>query len=146
MTSTEDGGRLPRRSWTGIVHAFGERQGCSALPADSVSAKRTQLDHWLDQGPGTCLRKTFARINRALGDPGRIRRAVRAAVLGIRRSGTAVAARHKIGIATQFLQICAEVMRSGIWFEEYYLYQLYLPERWRSRARQFPKFSQSRPA
>jgi hypothetical protein len=111
-----------------------------------LQQKRTQLDHWLDQGPGTRLRKALARINRALGDPGRIRRAVRAAVLGIRRSGTAVAARHKVGIATQFLQICAEVMRSGIWFEEYYLYQLYIPERWRSRTRQFPTYSQSGPA
>lgn len=108
--------------------------------------KRTQLDHWLDHGPGTRLRKTLARINRALGNPGRIRRAVQAAVLGTHRSGTTVAARHKIGIATQFLQIFTEVMRSGISFEEYYLYQLYLPERWRARTRQFPKRSQSGPA
>src|SRR5262249_38051248 len=49
-------------------------------------------------------------------------------------------ARHKIGISTQFLQICAEVARSGISFEEYYLYQLYLPDRWRSRIRQLPAY------
>ena len=107
---------------------------------------RTQLDRWLDGGPGTRLRKTLARINRALGNPGRILRAVQAAVLGTFRSGTAVAARHKVGIATQFLQILAEVTRSGIWSEEYYLYQLYIPERWRTRTRHFPRCSQSRPA
>jgi putative polysaccharide biosynthesis protein len=111
-----------------------------------VQQKRTQLDHWLDHGPGTRLRKTLARINIALGNPGRILRAVQAAVLGTYRSGTAVAARHKIGIATQFLQIFAEVTRGGIWFEEYYLYQLYIPERWRARTRHFPRCSQSRPA
>ena len=53
--------------------------------------QRTQLDLWLDHGPGTRLRKTLARINRALGNPGRILRAVQAAVLGTYRSGTAVA-------------------------------------------------------
>ena len=37
-------------------------------------------------------------------------------------------------------------MRSGILFEEYYLYQLYLPARWRSRRQQFPDDSQSYPA
>jgi hypothetical protein len=37
-------------------------------------------------------------------------------------------------------------MRSGILFEEYYLYQLYLPNRWRSRMREFPDESQSIPA
>jgi Sugar-transfer associated ATP-grasp len=108
--------------------------------------KRTQLNQWLAQGPGTRLRKILARINRDLGNPGRIWRAFQAAVRGTYRSGTAVAARHKIGIATQFLQIFAEVTRSGILFEEYYLYQLYLPERWRARKRQFPKDSQSGPA
>ena len=59
-------------------------------------------------------------------------------MLGIHRSGTAVSAQHGIGITTQFLEIFAEVMRSGILFEEYYLYQLYLPARWRSRRQQFP--------
>ena len=108
--------------------------------------QRTQLDHWLDHGPGTRLRKTLARINRALGNPGRIVRAVQAALLGTYRSGAAVAARYKIGIATQFLQIFSEVTRSGIWFEEYYLYQLYIPERWRARTRHFPRLSHSRPA
>jgi Sugar-transfer associated ATP-grasp len=111
-----------------------------------IQQKRTQLDHWLDHGPGTCLRKTLARINKALGNPGRFLRSVQAAILGTYRSGAAVAARHKIGIATQFLQIFAEAARSGIWFEEYYLYQLYLPERWLSRTRQFPTYSQSGPA
>src|SRR5262249_31389074 len=106
-----------------------------------LQQKSAQLDHWLDQGPGTRLRKILARINGALGDPGRVRRAFQAAVLGICRSGSSVAARHKIGITTQFLQIFVEVVRSGIWFEEYYLCQLYLPERWRSRARHFPKWS-----
>jgi Sugar-transfer associated ATP-grasp len=110
-----------------------------------LQQKRTQLDHWLVHGQGTRLRKTLARTNRALGNPGRIMRAVQAAVLGTHRSGTAVAARHKIGIATQFLQVFAEVTRSGIWFEEYYLYQLYMPERWRTRTRQF-QYSQTLPA
>ena len=102
-----------------------------------LQQKRTQLDHWLDCGPGTRLRKTLARINRALGNPGRIWRAVQAAVLGTYRSGTAVADRYKIGIATQFFQIFSEVTRSRIWFEEYYLCQLYIPERWRARMRHF---------
>jgi hypothetical protein len=31
-----------------------------------------------------------------------------------------------------------ESARSGILFDEYYLYQMYIPERWRSRMRQFP--------
>jgi Sugar-transfer associated ATP-grasp len=104
--------------------------------------RKTQLDHW----QGTPLRKTLVQINRALGGPWRIPLAARAAVLGIYRSGAAVSARHGIGVATQFLEIFAEVMRSGIWFEEYYLYQLYLPDRWRSRTRQFPDESQSIPA
>jgi hypothetical protein len=39
------------------------------------------------------------------------------------RSGAAVA----IGTATQFLQIFSTAIRSGIWFEEYYLYQLIFP-------------------
>jgi hypothetical protein len=111
-----------------------------------LQQKRTELDHWLDHGPGTRLRKTLARINRALGNPGRILRAFQAAALGIYRCGTAVATQHKVGIATQFLQIFAEVTRSGIWPEEYYLYQLYIPERWRARTRHFPRCSQSRPA
>ena len=59
-------------------------------------------------------------------------------MFGIHRSGTAVSAQHGIGITTQFLEIFAEVMRSGILFEEYYLYQLYRPARWRSRREQFP--------
>ena len=104
--------------------------------------RRTQLDHW----QGTRLRKALVQINRTLGSPWRIPLAARAAVLGTYRSGAAVSAQHKIGIATQFLEIFAEVMRSGILFEEYYLYQLYLPDRWRSRMRQFPDDSQSIPA
>ena len=66
-------------------------------------------------------------------------------MFGTQRSGTAVSARYGISIITQFLQLFAETLRSGIYFDEYYLYQLYLPERWRSRTRQFPK-SQSIPA
>jgi len=50
-----------------------------------------------------------------------------------------VSAQYGIGVATQFVEIFAEVLRSGISFEEYYLYQLYLPDRWRSRMRQFPE-------
>src|SRR5262249_21875387 len=106
----------------------------------------SQLDRWIDRGPGTWLRKTLSRVNRALGNPGRILRAVQAAALGTYRSGTAVADRYKIGIATQFFQIFSEVTRSGIWFEEYYLCQLYIPERWRARMRHFPRCSHSRPA
>src|SRR5438045_522824 len=91
-----------------------------------LQQNRTQLDRWIDRGRGTRLRKTLARINRTLGNPGRFLRAVQSAVRGTFRSGIAVAARHKVGIATQFLQILAEVTRSGIWSEEYYLYQLYI--------------------
>lgn len=90
-------------------------------------------------------RKTLARINRALGHPWRIQRAVRAAALGTYRSGVAVSARHGIGLATQFLAILAEMVRRDIRLEEYYLYQLYLPDRWRSRKRQVPE-SQCVPA
>ena len=104
--------------------------------------RKTQLDHW----QGTRLRKYLVQINRALGSPWRIPLAARAAVLGTYRSGAAISAQHGIGIATQFLEIFAEVMRSGILFEEYYLYQLYLPDRWRSRTRQFADDSQSYPA
>jgi hypothetical protein len=104
--------------------------------------RKTQLDHW----QGTGLRKTLVQINEALGSPWRIPIAARAAVLGTYRSGTAVSAQYGIGIATQFLEIFAEVMRSGTLFEEYYLYQLYLPARWRSRMRQFPDESQAIPA
>ena len=104
--------------------------------------RKTQLDHWR----GTRLRKALVQINRTLGSPWRIPLAARAAVLGTYRSGAAVSAQHGIGIATQFLEIFAEVMRSGILFEEYYLYQLYFPDRWRSRMRQFPDDSQSIPA
>ena len=104
--------------------------------------RRKQVELW----QGARLRKTLVRINRALGSPWRIPLAARVAMLGIHRSGTAVSAQHGIGITTQFLEIFAEVMRSGILFEEYYLYQLYLPDRWRSRMRQFPDDSQSYPA
>ena len=45
-----------------------------------------------------------------------IQRAVRAAVLGSYRSGDTASARHGIGIITQFLQILAELARSGISF------------------------------
>src|SRR5437588_13033690 len=68
-----------------------------------IQQKRTQLDHWLDHGAGTCLRKTLARTNKALANTGRFLRAVQAATLGTYRSGTAAAARHKIAISTQFL-------------------------------------------
>ena len=148
MISTEDHiASVPRE----VV----EREFCTLSATDEdvrrfrrirAHQKRTQVDQWLDRGHGTRLRKNLVRINRALGDPGRIRRAVRAAVLGVSRSGSSVAARHQVGTATQFRQIFAEVMRSGVLFEEYYLYQLYLPQRWRSRARQFPKLSHSGPA
>jgi putative polysaccharide biosynthesis protein len=100
--------------------------------------RTTQLDHW----QGARLRKTLVQINRALGNPNRarlsIQRAVREAVLGTYRSGSAVSARHGIGIATQFLQIFAASVRTGFRFEEFYLHQLYLPDRWRSRMRQVP--------
>src|SRR5262252_8471411 len=79
-----------------------------------LQQNRTQLDRWIDRGPGTPLRKTLARINRALGNPGRFLRAVQAAARGTFRSGIAVAARHNVDIATQFLQMLAEVTRSGI--------------------------------
>ena len=89
------------------------------------------------------LRKTLVRINRALGSPWRIPLAARAAVLGIHRSGTAVSAQHGIGMTTQFLEIFAEVMRSGISvLKNMDLYQLYLPARWRSRRQQFADDSQ----
>ena len=100
--------------------------------------RRKQLDNW----QGTRLRKTLIQINRALGSPWRIPLAARAALLGTYRSGTRVSAQHGIGIGTQLLEIFAEVMRSGILFEEYYLYRLYLPTCWRSRKRQFPDDSQ----
>ena len=95
----------------------------------------------------TLLQKTLVQI---IGRPWRLRwsiqRAIEAAFFGTQRSGTAVSARYGISIITQFLQLFAEALRSGIYFNEYYLYQLYLPERWRSRKRQFPWRSQSKPA
>jgi hypothetical protein len=78
---------------------------------------------------------------RILGRPWRIKwriqRAIQAAVLGTHRYGKAVSARHGIGIVTQFVQILAESTRSGISFDEFYLHQMYLPDRWRSRKRRF---------
>jgi hypothetical protein len=120
------------------------RGGCAALPADSVSARknsaraRSWARHESAKDPGP--------DKQSLGNPRRILRGAQAALLGTRRSGTAVSARYGISVVPQYLQIFAEVTRSGIWLEEYYLYQLYLPERWRSRTRQFPHLSQSVPA
>jgi hypothetical protein len=94
-----------------------------------------ELDDW----QGTRLRKTLAQINRALGNPNRILLGIQGAVLGTHRRGRAISARHGISIANQFLQIFGETVRSGISLEDFYLYQFYLPERWRSRKRQFPR-------
>jgi Sugar-transfer associated ATP-grasp len=66
-------------------------------------------------------------------------------MLGTYQYGNSVSARYGIGIATQFLQLLAESMRTGISFDEFYLDQMYLPNRWRSRKRQVPT-SQSRKA
>jgi hypothetical protein len=85
------------------------------------------------------LKKILVKINRAMGRPWRLRwsihSAIEAAVLGTQRSGSAVSKRYGISIITQFLQLFAVALRSSIYFNEYYLYQLYLPERWRSRIR-----------
>jgi hypothetical protein len=114
--------------------------------------RKIEFDQWQRRevlsesrmGEAPRLRKTLGRINRAVGNPRRIQRAVQAAVLGTYRSGKAVSAQHGISIATQFLRIFAESARSGISINpsvtvrEFYLHQLYLPDRWRSRTRQFP--------
>src|SRR5262245_24398895 len=104
---------------------------------DFRGIRSQQRKKLLDHLQGTRVPRTLLQINRALGSPWRIPRAVQEAVRGTYRSGTAVSAQYGIGFATQFVEIFAEVLRSGISFEEYYLYQLYLPDRWCSRMRQF---------
>jgi hypothetical protein len=77
--------------------------------------RRIQLDHW----QGASLRKILRQLNRALGNPQRIQRAVQAAVLGTYRSGKAVSAWHGISITTQFLRILTEYVRSGIFLKNF---------------------------
>jgi hypothetical protein len=96
---------------------------------------------------GDYFRTTLIQLNRAVGRLWDLRwssqRAIQTAVSGASRYGSAVSEKYGTGIVTQFVQILTESLRRGIRVEDYYSYQLYLPERWRSRARQFPMHSQA---
>ncbi len=73
-----------------------------------------------------------------IGNPWRMYLSVVAGVTGIRRYGGAIFANHGVSKRDQFLRVSIDYYRNGTPVEDFYLYQFYLRERWKSRVRHFP--------
>ena len=101
---------------------------------------RTATDHELRQFRSILAgqrRKRLAGKNFWERHLERFSGAWREASHGIRQSGRPVSSRHGVSLVTQFVQIFAEYVRCGTMAKNYYFFQLYLPDRWRERAKQF---------
>src|SRR5262249_47934646 len=88
--------------------------------------------------PRRLLRWLARRANRMTGRPWRMYLAGAAGVRGVRRYGGAISAKYGVSKRDQFLRLSIDYYLNETPFETFYLYQFYLPERWKSRARHFP--------
>jgi hypothetical protein len=71
------------------------------------------------------------------GRPWRLYHAIAAGVRATRRYGVAISMKHGVTKRDQFLRLSIDYYLNGTPLEDFYLYQFYLPERWKSRARHF---------
>lgn len=89
------------------------------------------------------VRRWLGRLNQTLGNPRRFYQALREAIAGVRQYGDPIARTHCISRANQFIHVYADTARYGTYYDEFYLYRFYLPERRRNRALHFPFVTQT---
>jgi hypothetical protein len=85
----------------------------------------------------SAVRRLARRVNRVTGRPWLMYLAVEAGVRGVRRYGETVSAQYGVSKRDQFLRLSIDRYLNHTPLEEFYLYQRYLPERWKSRAQHF---------
>ena len=78
------------------------------------------------------------RANRIMGRPWLMYLAVATGVTGVCRYGGAISAKHGVSKRDQFLRLSIDYYLNHTPIETFYVYQFYLPERWKSRSRHFP--------
>jgi hypothetical protein len=103
-----------------------------ATDAD-VSQFRAIVNFLIRQERRTLLR----RLDRLLGSPWSAARLLVRAWRALRRHGLAVSAHYRVGVAVQMIQMIEDYCRYSFEPRDYYVYQLYSPERRGSRPRQF---------